>query len=384
MPHRNVYLGLLDIDIHGNLDLKKRHGQVEYSDIVSYLFAYGVVADQVMMQGSAPLKSKNIFLAYTQLSEAFQRNEKHEDKPIYSFVLSNEVESYLSYIVQRLSFLRGISGTNTELISYIRNNAQDVSKLLDKNLNLKTVQKRTQSVSSEYKSSLLITLASGKFEEHGITDETAFKAIQLLSDEEIIQTHHLINSLSLVDVEQINSIYRVARDRYKNANAFGCESLNTEAKPHFNWKNISLYLDALNLPKFVYSDIELTPYLLFKIRNLSSLKQMNNIYFECQNQQDITALLEMLNQFKINGKLRSLLKQSPAIAIAFFFETINQAEIGYKTINKALEQLAKVFLSDVTAEIFAKKIYLVHTSAMKFENDLAMLTKHSSGRLRRR
>ena len=99
MASHSVYLGQLDIDIQGRLDLRTSQGEATSADIVRYLFSYALVADEVCMQGSAPLKNKSVFVAFTRISETFQRNERHEEKPVFSFVLSNESEvlSGLSY-----------------------------------------------------------------------------------------------------------------------------------------------------------------------------------------------------------------------------------------------------------------------------------------------
>ncbi len=375
MASHSVYLGLLDIDIRGHLDLKTHQGEAAPADILKYLFAYALVADEVCMQGSAPLKSKSVFVAFTRLAEAFQRNELHEEKPIFSFVLSDDSESYLSYLVERLSLLRAKGGHNVERLAYLGNDGLSAAQTLDKSLNLGYVKKKTRSVSSEYKSSLLLALQSGRYSEHGIEDEVAAKAIKILTNEQIIQTHHLLESLGLADIEQVNTVYRTARERYRKANAYGSESTNSETKPHFQWKNIWAYLSQLNLTSILAKDLALTPTLLYRLRTLRSLKAMNDLYFECQDQSDIDALLNILHGFRMNGKFRSLLKQSPGAAVAFFFEALNQADIGYKPISKGLEQLAKTFLLDVTDEVFAKKVYFIHSRAEILAQDLAALTR---------
>jgi hypothetical protein len=375
MASRSVYLGLLDIDIRGTLDLKTKRGAASKEDIVKYLFSYALVADEVCMQGSAPLKSKNVFLAFTRLSPAFQRNELHLEKPVFSFVLSNESDSYLSYLVERLSFLTVKGGHNSERQAYIDNDGLSTAKLLDQSLNLAHVKKRTHSVSNEYKSSLLLTLHSGRYGEHGIKDEVAAAAIQVLTDEQIIQTHNLLNSLGLAGIEQINAVYRTARERYRKANAYGSDSIDSETKPHFQWRNIWAYLSHLNLTGLLTSDSALHPKLLFKLRSLKSFKNMNELYFECQDQDDIDAFLHLLRELRVNGKWRSLFKQSPGAAIAFFFEALNGADIGYKAVNKALEQLAKTYFLQVADEVFAKKMYAIYACAENLAFDLADMTR---------
>lgn len=374
MGARRVYLGLLDIDLQGRLDLQTRKGEAAPAEIARYLFSYGLIASDVCMQGSAPLKSAGVFLAYTRLAEAFQRNEAHQEKdPVFSFVLSSEPESYLGYLAERLSFLRGKGDFNTERQAYLGNDGLNAARQLDKVIDIGTVRKRTKSVSGEYKSTLLFAFKSGNAEELKIPDAVAKQAIAILNDEEIIQTHFLLTSLKLSEQEQINAVYRAARERYRKANAYGSEAIDSESKAHFQWRNVWAYLGLLGMSGLLSKESALNATLLFKLRALPSFKAMNDYYFECQDQEDIDALLKLLHQLQVNGKLRSLLKQSPGAAVAFFFETLNQAEIGYKSVNKGLEQLAKIFLLDVADEVFAKKIYAIHASAEALRKDLAAL-----------
>ena len=374
MARHSVYLGLLDIDINGRLDLKTKSGEASADDVHLYMFSYALIADEVCMQGSAPLKSKSVFIAFSKLVEAFQRNEMHEDRPIFSFVLSDQSESYLSYFSERVPFLKKMGGQNTELSAYVNNEGRVAAQILDTRLNLTNVKRRTNSVSEEYKSSLLFALRSGRVNEHGILDAVAKQAIEILSNEQIIQTHHLLESLGLADREQINAVYRLARERYRRANAFGSESINSETKTHFKWKNISNYLLNTGVASFLSKRSTLTPAMLFKLRNLKSLKAMNELYFECQDQSDVDAFFNVLRELRADGKLRSLMKQSPGAAVAFFFEALNQSEIGYKAVNKGLEQLAKIFLLDIADEMFAKKVHLIYSSAELLEQDLAKLS----------
>lgn len=371
---RSVYLGLLDIDISGSLDLKTKKGEASSGHIIKYLFSYALVADEVCMQGSAPLKNINVFSAYVKLLEAFRRNELHDEKPVFSFVLSDESESYLSYLVERLSFLRGIGGRNAERDAYLSNNGKFAAESLDKTLNVNRIKRRTRSVSGEYRSSLLIALASGRYDEHGVEDEVVDKVIKILSEEEIIQTNHLLNALNLSDIEQINAVYRAARERYRKANAFGCESMDSETRPHFIWKNISEYLAVLGFEPLLSDEGALSSTLLYKLRSLKSLREMNQIYFECQDQNEISALIDVLRELRLNGRIRSLMKKSPGAAIAFLFEVLNQADVGYKSVNKGLEHLAKLLVLDALDEVFAKRVYSIYSCAENLRRDLTELT----------
>ena len=74
MPTRRVYLGHVDVGPDAKLELKRRDGDATDSDVLRYLFRYGLLADQVLMQGSAPLKSRQVLLVYVRLLEAFKRN----------------------------------------------------------------------------------------------------------------------------------------------------------------------------------------------------------------------------------------------------------------------------------------------------------------------
>lgn len=376
MPSLSVYLGLLDIDIKGHLELRSNLGEAQQNDILKYLFCYALIAQEVCMQGSAPLKNQNVFLAYRRLSEAFLRNEAHEEKPIFSFVLSSESESYLNYIVERLSFLRNRDKENTELTTYINNDAAKVASFLDKNINVNHVKKRVKSVSKEYKSSLSLVLNSGSFIEHGIKDEVAKKTINLLTNEEIIQTHHLLKSLDLNEIEQINCLYRVARDRYRKANAFGSNSINSETKPHFLWSNVWRYLNGIGLTPILNNNRALTCSTLFKLRNSKYLKELNNIYYECQHQEDINILLELISRPRINYNLKSIIKESNKILIPYIFEAISKSEVAPKPLVKGMELIVTRYMTDTVNEILAKKIFLVHGLMENLSNEIKNLPCH--------
>jgi hypothetical protein len=330
------------------------------------------------MQGSAPLKSNAVFGAYLRLSEAFVRNELHDQNPIFSFVLSSEAETYLSYLVERLSFLRQKGSNNAEKQAYLNNDASNVARSLDMQLKRSAPKKRTRSVSKTYKSSLLLVLNSGDVSEHGISDEVANEAVKILSNEEIIQTFSLLSDLHLSDIEQFNAVYHTARERYRRANAHASEAHNSEEKTHFKFSNLCRYLSLIGFKDIISKTATLDSKMLFKLRNLPSMKEMNNVYFECQDQDDIDALLSTLQEFKINGKIRSLFKHSSGAVVAYFFESLNHADIGKKALNKALEHLAKMFFCDLSEEVFAQKIYAIYATAETLEKEIIGLTNKRS------
>ena len=69
---RRLYLGRVDIGLDSKLELRRADGEATDKDVLAYLFCYGLIADQVFMQGSASLKSKQVqsaFFAFSKHSE---------------------------------------------------------------------------------------------------------------------------------------------------------------------------------------------------------------------------------------------------------------------------------------------------------------------------
>ena len=374
MALHRVYLGRIDIGPEGLLDLYTQRGRADTNAVLVYLFMFGLVADEVYMQGSAPLKSLSVYSAYRSLGEAFQRNEVNEPHPVFAFVLSEESEDYTSYLRKRLEFLQQHGGENAEQKAYIANHGTDTSKMLDADLSLVEIPKRTRSVSTAFRKTLASSLQSGNIGNNHVTDETANEAMRKLQASENIQTFAFIDSLEVADARQLDAIYDLVREKYRRSNAYGSECIDSDERLQFQVRNVSRFLKSIGLAKVLLSPLGLTASLLFKLRGLKSFRELKAEYFRCQSQEDINELLHIIEQFSMNGKVRGILKQSPAAAIAIIFEALNEAQIGYKAINKGLEHLAKALLRDAFDEVFAKRCYRVLNGLEELKKEMHHLT----------
>jgi hypothetical protein len=373
MPQRRVYLGQVDIRPDGQLDLKAPK-ELPMSDyLIRYFFMYGLIADEVYMQGSAPLKSTAVFHAYQRLAEAFKRNENHEKAPIYGFVLSDEAEDYESYIAQRLEILEGERDSNAERQAYLKNNAIDSSKRLDADLCFTDIPRRTKSVSKSYRKGLIKTLGINHETDFLISQKTAEIALSKINSMENLQTFSLLTSLGLNDRDQLRAMYKLARRKYRQANAFGCEAINNEDSPLFNFENIRGFLQAIGLSEYLAKPQNISANTLFKLRNIQSIQLLKDEYYTCQNEADIHELIGIISMLRLNGRIRSAVKQSPAALVALIFEGLSQANIGNKAINKGAEVIAKAVFDNAVDEHFAKRCYRLFSLVEQFNQELKAL-----------
>jgi hypothetical protein len=378
MPVRTVYLGHVDVGPDSKLELRLRDADATDSDVLRYLFRYALIADQVLMQGSAPLKSRQVLLAYIRLLEAFKRNEDHEPTPVLAFSLSDEAEGYTEYVLDRLHKLRNAGDNNAERIAYLGNQAVDAAKRLDSELSLIDVPRRKKSVSEAFRRGLLSFLRSSDIDKSGISSETSQRAIEKINETDQIQTFKLLASLSQLESVQAQALYKATRNRYREANAFGISAMNSDDSPVWSPKHIANFLDAIGLQPWLNEEINLTSELLFKIRRLDSFRGLRDEYFAAQSDADLVELTTMLRNLRVNGKVLSSVRQSPGALAALVFEGLNEAKIGYKSLNKMGELLSKTVLSDLADEYFAKRVYRLNALVEQLEREKCGLTLRSA------
>ncbi len=377
MPVRSVYLGHIDIGPDAKLELRSQHADATDDEVLLYLFRYGLVADQVLMQGSAPLKSHKVLLSYLRLLEAFKRNENHEAIPVFAFVLSDEAEGYTEYILDRLHILRGTGNANAENAAYQMNNAIDAAKQLDAQLSMVNVPRRKRSVSKAFRNGQLALLRSNDPKNSGISLETSERAIEKVNDSEQIQTFKLISSLNLKEADQARALYQATRNRYRQANALGIGAMSSDDSPVWAPSHITRFLDAIGLQPWISDIRHLTAELLFKIRRIESYRALREEYFNAQSDADLVELTTMLRNLRLNGKVLSTVRQSPGALAALVFEGLNELKIGYKSLNKAGELITKTVFSDLADEHFAKRCYRLHSLVEQLERETSGLMPRS-------
>lgn len=374
MPTRSVYLGHVDVGPDAKLELKRHDGDATNSDVLKYLFRYGLMADQVLMQGSAPLKSRQVLLAYIRLLDAFKRNEDHEPIPILAFALSDEAEGYTEYALDRLHMLRSAGNSNAERTAYLANQAVDAARKLDADLSLIEVPRRKHSVSGAFRRALLSLLRSNNPSKTGMSQESSQRAIEKIIESDQIQTFKLLASVNLRETDQAQALYRATRSRYREANAFGIGAMNSDDSPVWASSHITQFLGAIGLQPLLNDEFNLTSELLFKIRRFESFRALRTEYFAAQSDFDLEAFTTMLRNVRLNGKVLSSMRQSPGALAALVFEGLNEAKIGYKSINKVGELLTKTVLSDMADEHFAQRVYKLHALVEGLEREKSGLT----------
>lgn len=370
MPVRNVYLGHVDVGPDAKLELRRHDGDATDGDVLRYLFIHGLLADQVLMQGSAPLKSRHVLLAYIRLLEAFRRNEDHEPSPIFAFPLSDACDGYTDYVLDRLHFLRNAGDANAEKRAYLANQARDAAQRLDADLALVDIPRRKRSVAGSFRRGLLSLLRRND-PASGISAETSERAIETINDSEQIQTFRLLASLNLREADQVRALYRATRERYREANAYGMAAMNSDGSPVWSPRHIVRFLDAIGLHPLLSDDARLSSELLFKIRRLESFRGLRQEYFTAQSDADLETLTTMLANLRLNGKLVSSVRQSPGALAALVFEGLNEARIGYRSLNKAGEMVTKAMLCDMADEHFAKRIYKLNGLVEAFRREMS-------------
>ncbi len=359
MSIRSVYLGHVDIGNDSLLDLRRQGIPFNEWEVLTYIFTYGLIADQVFMQGSAPLKNHQVFLSYLRLLEAFRRNENYEPTPVFSFVLGKDIDGYKKYLAQRLGMVNTHGANNAEQIAYGKNNGINTARKLDADLRLIQVPRRIHPVEAAFRESLIDQLECRGLETQNLHDETIEKTLRQIEQSETIQTFSLIKKLTLTDVEQKLEVYKIARAKYRQANAFGMGAINSDDSPILNFKIILNFFKAIGLIYIFRFPNELSAEILFRLRRLPSFRYLKERYLNCQNKNDTEGLIALLNKLRINGKFKCAIEQSPAAFVAICFETLNESNIGYKSVNKGLELLLKAVVSDAASEYFAQDCYQI-------------------------
>jgi len=365
MTTRKVYLGRLDIGLDSKIELPIPKGEQKNWYITSYLFAYGLMADQVFLQGSAPLKDTGIFYATKKLIDAFRRNEHYEPIPIFSPSLNEECEGYVEYLSNRVNFLKKGNSENQEKNAYEKNNANHSAEFLDSELDT-NIQRRKGSVSKIFSSSLHRLITGSNFLRVIIPDKSIQLAENYLRNSDTVQTFEFIRSMKIDDAEALNKVYEIVREKYKKSNAAGSGAIESESIHIWSFSSIKLLLQSVGLDIVFNSRHNLTSELLFKIRLLEPFKAIKDEYFSCQSTHEVCFLAAMCREARSNGRIQKIVSQSPAAALATIIETINQAEIGYKSINKGVEIALKNFLTNEAELYYSKKNYKI----AKLINDL--------------
>lgn len=376
MATRKVYLGRVDIDQAARIDLK-HHDSLTDGRVLLYIFRYGILADEVSMQWSAPLKSKQVLNAYFKLGEAFKRNENHEPTPIFTFSLNDVADGYFEYLSERYVFLKKLGDEdNAESVAYRKNQAKESARKLDGDLAAVDVPRRKKSVSAIFRNGLWSALRANDPKKTGVSDETAGLAINAIKESEEVQTFNLVSSLGLKEVNQANALYEMARACYRQANAASVNAINSDDLPVWAIERVAGFCEAIGIHDLLRSTKSISAELLFKIRGIESFKILRDEYFNAQSDAELAELNVMLRTLRVNGRVRSVMRKSPSAITILIFEALSEAKINYWPL-KAFEALSRKIVSDRN-EHFAMRCHRFYGLIRELNYELSELA-HKAG-----
>jgi hypothetical protein len=368
----SVYLEQIDIDDFANLSLNV--GSNTFDDYLAYFLSYGCLADKVIMQGSAPLKSVVVQKIFFEIQEAFTRDEKHGTyNPIFSFSLGEGDGGYLEYNKERKSKLSG-SKQNAELEAYKRSNSLEAASKIDKALKYVGFVRKEESAAKFFKKGVLIDVKNIKFKNKEKGDKFKEKAISTANDLDVFQSFNYMNALGL-NSSKHSEFYKIIRRNYSSANAYVNNATTTFDSMHFNWVNMRRFISILGVSEYFKINKKNSTAALFHLRLSVSFHELKKMYFQCQSQQEIQILLKQVEQVKNHGKFKALLKESPASLISYLFTALNENDMGLKSVNKAGELLLKAVVNDYIDTNLVNGVYSLVTAIDSFSSELHVLNK---------
>jgi len=370
-----VYLEEIDIDDFANFSLTV--GNDTFDDYLKYFLSYGCLADKVIMQGSAPLKSIVVQNIFFEIQDAFKRNENHDYyNPIYSFSLGKDDEGYLEYNKERKHKLSG-SSQNAELEAYKTSSSLEAASKIDKELKYVGFAKKEKSVKHFFKKGVLIDIKNIKFENEEQGVKFKEKAIATANNLEVFQSFDYMKALGL-NSSKHPEFYKLIRRNYFSANAYANSAITTFNSIHFNWVNTRKFISILGITEYFNLNKKHSASALFHLRLSVSFNELKEMYFRCQSHQEILIFLEQIKRVKKHGKFKALLKESPASLISYFFTALNENDIGFKSVNKTGELLSKAVVNDYIDTNLASGIYSLITALDRFSSELHVLNKKLS------
>lgn len=372
---QSVYLEQIDIDDFAKFALNV--GKNTFNDHLGYFLSYGCLADKVIMQGSAPLKSIIVQKIFFEIQDAFKRDEKHDKyNPIFSFSLGEDDEGYLDYNKERESKLSG-SSQNAELEAYKSSNSLEAAAKIDKTLKYIGFEKKEKSVGKAFKNGVLTDVNHIKFTNEEKGKKFKEKAITTANDLDVFQSFDYMKALGLSSTKHSN-FYKLIRRNYFAANAYANNAITTFDSIHFNWVNTRRFISILGIAEYFNLNKKHSASALFHLRLSTSFNELKEMYFRCQSHQEVQVLLKQIEKVKKHGKFKALLKESPAALVSYFFTALNENDIGLKSVNKAGELISKSVVNDYIDTNLASGIYSLVTALDRFSSELNVLNKKLS------
>ncbi len=367
---RKVYLGKLDIAPDGELELRTNGVPFSEEQVLRYLFIYGLICDQVLIQGSSPLKNKRVFSAYLNLFEAFRRNGLNTSDPVYSFIQSDT--SYVDYFLSRNFLLRGVNARNPERQAYALNNASAIAEKLDKSLFGAQIVKRTTNVPASFRKGLLSHLKDIEKTDIFLFERTASKVIAKVNNTEFLQTFELTSTLSLINRKEYANLYNLIRTCYRKANASGVSAVDADEILVYQTLNVERFLAAIGLSELLARSRVLKSSLLFQIKALNSYGTLLDEYLKCQTQQHIDEFFSALKGASIKRSITSAARHSIGTAITATTEGMELLGAP-KIITKPIEFVAKGMLGDAADRRINQQLATISAHLEEIKRDIQNL-----------
>ena len=272
----NIYLHELDINEYGT--------EIQLPCMIEeYILKYVFFTDTVYLQGSSPLKRKDMFEFSSRYYDLFASNGIGSIGPLISLVLDPNYESLNHYIENRIELLeKNSSGEqNIEKTIYKENKAVKKAIAIDNKIISGDIKRRDHNVNAFFKQ-YLAELAS----EIATSSRDDFvKALEVILDyvqnNDFIQTFKLQEKIEQTVTQRASSIVLGQRIRkcYFRANAAAVNCEYHSRKWHLDYKNINAYAELIGLNRVFKYNWKLDRRIIEAIRNADSFKRLLNIYF---------------------------------------------------------------------------------------------------------
>lgn len=334
-----IYLEKIDLGPNGKLDLLLWGRHPSEDDLVNYFFMYGLIADEVLMQGSVFGKIGIVNAAKERLLKAFQQNEKFEMKPVLSFVLSQSSENFSEYYQKRQELFLGKNDLNNEeYVAYLKNEANAKALNFDDELTQTHIPKRKKSPSSKFRENISSMLQRDLYKKYKIKDEVTKQIEIYLKNQSDIQTYDLYKNIQFIDPHQFELVKRLVRNKYFDANAYILEAMQTTDAEAYFYQNLTIFFKFIGLNNFLDNPKKISGEVLLSIKGLSSFQILKNEYIKCQSKNQINELFEVIYRNTPNDLERDALKKMTGSTIGAGVTALATPLIGFfaKTVTELI------------------------------------------------
>lgn len=278
--HR-VYLYKLDIDENGSLIA------IDDNTLDSYLLSYAMVFDRVILQSSAFFKRMDLYYLLLYYPTLFL--EKYNGKPIVSPYRGIHEESSIQYLEGRLIALSKGSKSNSEYLSYEKNDAKNIAIDLDEKLPSDGMPKALKITDKVFRQ-LVVSEAQKENQIFSLFKEGK-RALDILEKsakgDDTFQTFLVkekIRRKTALRYSEMNQVGNMLRRCYyeANAEATGCYSIGDY---HVSYANVKKFLVTTDLAAAVETFVRsIRCHQMVQIKDSDGYKKLQSLYFNLSNE----------------------------------------------------------------------------------------------------